>query len=486
LKIELAGFNVDTGILRRLNRTGKEVLTPETFSAAYARISRSPEDITAIRKKAVEDVERSRKSNKAIIFEMGHHSVAEHAVFNFDISQVSRLAMEEIEKLRLTSYTEKSQRYVTLKGDYVIPGEIRDPKDIRRFQKIIRIQNQFYFKAYSALKTYIFDHHPHDQENRLQKRLLEGWAKEDARYILSLATQGQLGMTINARNVEHLLRRSAMSDRSEVREVGEKIFSILKKIAPSIILFPEPSALDLDLKTDFRTAFHSLTGQQIPSSGLQIIDYTPDADDRILAAFLSIYRFIDYEQAVGTVKKLKPSKKNEIFKLFFKNMEFFDSPPREFELPDITFQAVISASNFAQLKRHRMATLLCSDYRIELENTIPDSLYRTGLQDEFSSIIAQTNRVYDELKSGYGRAADYILTNSHRRMVIMKMNLRELYHFIRLRDDRHAQWDIKSLARDLAAKTKEIMPFCGLLLCGKSDFVDQYEKIFKSRPKFDI
>jgi len=49
---------------------------------------------------------------------MGHHSVAEHAVFNLDILGVSRYVMEELEKFRLCAYTEKSQRYITLKKDH--------------------------------------------------------------------------------------------------------------------------------------------------------------------------------------------------------------------------------------------------------------------------------------------------------------------------------------------------------------------------------
>ena len=40
--------------------------------------------------------------------------------------------------------------------------------------------------------------------------------------------------------------------------------------------------------------------------------------------------------------------------------------PREFEMADITFQAVVSAANFAQLKRHRLATLMAGDYAPEL------------------------------------------------------------------------------------------------------------------------
>jgi flavin-dependent thymidylate synthase len=483
LKIELAGYNVDTEILNRLKSDQDDTLTPETFSAAYARISRSSDDITTLRKKARQDVEKARKSNKTIIFEMGHHSVAEHAVFNFDIIGISRLALEEIEKFRLASYTEKSQRYVTLRGDYVLPVEITDSESIRQFKNTINIQNQFYQKSFKILSQDLQRKYPERNQKKSEKRLLENLAKEDARYILSLATEGQVGLTINARNIEHLLRRFSLSQSHEVREMGDRIFKLSKKIAPSIILFPEPSEYDCSLKQTLRDQLDTLPVSPSSYSDPEIIYATPDGDDMILAAFLSLHGSSGFRETLETVKRLSTRQKKSICRNLFHNMEFFDSPPREFEIPSITFQAFISASNFAQLKRHRIATLLSGDYDTRLGNTIPESICQNGLEAEFREIIDTTNRVYQNLKEQYGQAANYILTNSHRRMVIMKMNLRELYHFIRLRDDHHAQWDIKSLARTLMEQVKELMPLSTLLLCGKSDFENLYQTIFKTKPK---
>ena len=72
-------------------------MTPETLSASYARISRDPRSVDKLRAVARTEVAKARRSNRNIIFKMGHHSIAEHAVFNFDILGVSRLALEEIE-----------------------------------------------------------------------------------------------------------------------------------------------------------------------------------------------------------------------------------------------------------------------------------------------------------------------------------------------------------------------------------------------------
>lgn len=488
MKIKLAGYNVDIEILEKLNKNKKEILTPETFSAAYARISRSSKDVTSLRKQAKKDIEKARKSNKTIIFKMGHHSVAEHAVFNFDIIGVSRLAIEEIEKFRLSSYTEKSQRYVTLDKDYITPVEIKDKASINLFKDTINMQNEFYKKSFSILKEYVFNKYKKLAEIKGNKNLLEGWAKEDARYVLSLATEGQLGLTINARNLEHLLRRLALSKRFELIEMREKIYFIVKKIAPSIILFSEPSDFEKDLESSFKSMFqlNNIDKHNPVNIEPEIIRYTPDADNTILSSFFSIYEHINYKDAYNIIKGMKKIEKENIFKEMFKNIEFFDSPSREFEFPDITFQAVVSASNFAQLKRHRMATLISGNYDLKLGNTIPESIKINGLEKEFVDIIGKTNKAYFRLKERYNETADYILTNSHRRMVIMKMNLREIYHFVRLRDDEHAQWDIRELANKLSHKIKKIMPLSSMFLCGKNNFNGEYKNIFKKNPKHQI
>lgn len=500
MEIKLAGYNVEADLLEKLKPAENEPLTPETISCAYARISRSPKSIIQLRKQAREDVGKARNSNKAIIFEMGHHSVAEHAVFNFDIIGVSRLALEEIERFRLASYTEKSQRYVTLKGDYHIPKEITEETDKKQFRDTVELQNQFYEKAFSILKEYLFDKYPEKITDKSEKKVVAGWAKEDARYILSLATEGQVGLTLNARNLEHVFRRFRLSRRTEVKEIGDTMFKRVEKIAPSLILFPEPSAFEKKLAQSFgpymKSYINRYLKETVPSAAPldaktahtlqnnpEIIEYTLDGDDRVLAALLVYGTGMEYLAALETVKNMEPHAKESIVKSLFNEMEFYDTPPREFELPDITFQAVVSASNFAQLKRHRMASLLTGEYNTDFGNIIPENIKITGLENEFNEIIDTTNGVYNNLKEKYNDAADYILTNSHCRSVIMKMNIREAYHFVRLRDDAHAQWDIRTLANNLLQKIKPLMPLTTLLLCGKSQYEQTYESLYGNKPK---
>ena len=488
MKIRLAGFNVDTDLFKLWNPPHDVPLTPETLSAAYARISRSPLDIPQLRKQACRDVVRARKSNQTIIFEMGHHSVAEHAVFNLDIMGVSRLALEEIERFRLASFTEKSQRYVTLKGDFVIPDEIRDPRLRETFTGTVELQNDFYRRCFERLREDRFGRHPELAVRSSSRRLMEGWANEDARYILSLATAGQVGVTINARNLEHLFRRFSLSPLEEVRKLGRKIFALIEPVAPSLILFPRPSAFDAGTYSEIKRMLKPEAEVDEPSLGEkpELVQWPENGDDIILASFLCLIRSIPFPVALRTIRRMKIGEKEGIFRSIFGRMEFFDVPPREFEMADVLFQAKVSAACYAQLKRHRMSTVLAGPYRLELGNVIPGPISRLGLGGEFRRILKRTHRVHQELKEEYGDAADYILTNSHRRTALVKMNLRELYHFIRLRDDEHAQWDIRNLAHGVLAQVREKMPLASMLLCGKSQFGAEFERTFRKRPKYPV
>jgi thymidylate synthase ThyX len=50
------------------------------------------------------------------------------------------------------------------------------------------------------------------------------------------------------------------------------------------------------------------------------------------------------------------------------------------------------------------------------------------------------------------------------------MNARELYHFSRLRQDGHAQWEIRGIANRMVEVAKRFCPLTMSLACGKDAF----------------
>jgi len=98
------------------------------------------------------------------------------------------------------------------------------------------------------------------------------------------------------------------------------------------------------------------------------------------------------------------------------------------------------------------------------------------------NIVERTEHLHAKLKKKNPVAADYILTNAHRKRVLLKMNAREFYHISRLREDATAQWDIRNIVREMGDLAKQVMPLTCLLLGGKDGYPERFEKVFGHAP----
>jgi flavin-dependent thymidylate synthase len=483
MKVLLSGYNLDSSTIDELKqRSGwtKDNITPETLSAAYARISRDPRDIEELRKEAREEVDKSRKSNETIIFGLGHSSVAEHAYFNFDIIGLSRFAVEQVQKFRMASFTEKSQRYITLDDDFVVPKEIKDAGFENKFVELIKYQNENYHILYKALQEYLFDKHADIISTKNGKRTVDGWAKEDARYVVSMATESQFGMSINARSLENMLRQLRNSELLECRELSQKLYDLVKDISPSIIKYIEPTDYDKNNSILIEKFISNLNVKRAKKGKIEVelVDHTPEPDRKIAEIIFSSIGDLSSAESSKIASSLEEKQLKTLFKVVLENRTPHDPLKRYFEFADATFDLIVSSSNYAQLKRHRVASMLTDDYDISLGFTMPKNIKIIGMEDKFNEVMKATDKFYRELTYFLPYHAQYVLTNAHRRRVKLKMNFREIYHFMSLRLDEHAQWDIKNTAEKMLGELNKIAPYSTMMCCGKSDFTKKLDKIF--------
>ena len=436
MNIQLAGYNTDVQ-----NGGG----TPETLSASYARISRDPRPINVLRKEAAAEVEKARASNRCIIFDYGHGSVAEHAVFNFDILDVSRLAAEELQSFRLASFTEKSQRYIRIGEDLIVPPELSGEAETLLREKASKLF-QIYNRIYDGLRS---------------SGLKKDNAKEDARYVLPLATACQMGMTVNARELELMVRRLSCHPFAEVRMIAARLLELAMEAAPSLFLFLEPTAMD--------TFAHSLSPvESPPTDSVLLLDC--DDDSKVGSLLIQWSSGKSLESAVKMWPELDEQSREELFKDSLSGLGIHDSLPRIWEFFRAEFQLILSATAFAQLKRHRMCSRLVSVYDPILGVTVPASISDAGLDEDYMEGMHESERTAGSL----GKLYPYMLTNAHRRRVVLSMNGRELYHFSRLREDAHAQWDIREIAHIMMSSLREKAPLTFMLTGGKSEVSDLF------------
>jgi len=271
---------------------------------------------------------------------------------------------------------------------------------------------------------------------------------------------------------------------SEAQEYSSKLYAVTKDIAPSLIRYTVATNYDRltranlkNLATIFIKKYSCSVGVK-KSPAVEISFATPDADIKTAAALLFSTTGFNYQQCLKLAAGLNPGEKKTLFKTTFAHIESHDAALRELENIDLQFELVMSASCFAQMKRHRMATIISQDYDPGLGVTIPPAVCAIGQQKQFLAIMQKTQDAYEQIREKAPLAAPYVLTNAHRKRVLMKVNARELYHLARLRADGHAQWDIRQLSEEMLKKAKKVMPLTLMLACGKDGFAALYKKTF--------
>jgi len=503
MEVHLAGTNLDRELIAALRAGGAvdpDALTPETLSAAYARISRDPRPIPELRAEARRDVARARRSNERIVFGFGHASVAEHAVFNFDVLGISRLVFEALEATRLGSYTEKSQRYILLERDVHLPREIAGGPHEARFRDLLDQQRAAYEDAYARLRARYAAQHPADWQRRSGRAAWEGAAKEDARYFLSLATTGQVGATFNARSLEATVRRLAADPLAEARELGEKLHAAVAHVTPSLVRYTAPTPFRRDTPGALRAcecpptakseterergSEEGMRPEPAPpaapgnESDVRLLHVTPGAEEMLVAALLHGCSTRSWASAREAAARLDPDRRRALVLESLRRLDAHEPPLRAYELPVLRFELTVSASCFAQLKRHRLATLLPQSYDPSLGVTIPASFDAIGIVPRYRELCRAVEALWCDLGGEQAAAAAYALTNGHRRRVLFQANARELYHFSRLRLDAHAQWDIRAVATEMIRQARAALPLVMLLAAGKDGFADVRAEVF--------
>lgn len=145
-----------------------------------------------------------------IAMDGGHESVLEHAVFTFEVDEVSRVLLAQITRHRLASFSVQSQRYCGANQNVVTPDSMVHPEllgDIVAVKKAV---------------------------DRLYKHARElGVPHEDCRYYTLQGGHTGFVMTMNGRELRHFFSlRCCNRAQWEIRELADKMLELVKEVAP--------------------------------------------------------------------------------------------------------------------------------------------------------------------------------------------------------------------------------------------------------------
>jgi len=98
-------------------------------------------------------------------------------------------------------------------------------------------------------------------------------------------------------------------------------------------------------------------------------------------------------------------------------------------------------------------------------------------------MLARSEEAFDRVAAISPAAAQYVLTNSHQRRVLVTVNAREVYHLGRLREDAAAQWDIRDIATRMIDQARHVMPLTLTLASARTAIPRPMRSCSASRPR---
>ena len=442
---------------RRIYPLDPRDLTEEQIAVAFAMTSRSSEPFDVMAERVSES--RAAEFHERVVLNYGHASVAEHAVIHMAIENVSRLACDEIEDNRLASYTELSSRYLVIeRNNFHVPDEL-DGHGLRdEYVSTCRTL----FEAYEAVSEGLQAHlrsivrqGARESErayvNRLRRRAID-----NARFLLPAATLTNVGLTINARGMEHAVSKLLSSDLGESRQIGEELKAQAKAVTPTLIKYADRNEYisltrvglrEASIRSDAEPAEQPADADGRTPNGLEarLVHADPDAERKLAAALLYRSSSQPYAAAWSAAGRLDADSRKALVEEALGRMGGHDVPLRELESVGYGFELVMDYGAYREFSRHRMQTYIAQPLTAGNGFVTPPRVKEAGLNSRFEDAVEVSSRAFERLSGELPSIAPYVVTHAHKRRVLSLMNLRECYHLFKLRTQPTAHFTLREV-----------------------------------------
>jgi thymidylate synthase ThyX len=439
-------------------------LPPETIAVTFAKTSRSPLSFREIAAELTD--EKSAEFHEKWVVGYGHSSVAEHAILHVAVENVSRLAIESLESNRLGSYTEKSTRYQTWNPDsFYIPSELDGHPLRQSYIDACSALFQAYQDSIIPVKKVVAQRIPPNEgesERRWDQRVRSEYV-DACRFFLPAASLANVGITMNARALEHAIRKLLSHPLEEVRSVGVEIKRVSQAEAPTLVKYADAVPY-LDQVRETLLAAAPEAAAAPAEDWCQLVRYDRDAEKAVLASALYRYSGISYAQAVRAVEHMTVEEQQRIAESLLGKLDRHDIPLRELEHAFYTFDVMLDQGAYFELKRHRMMTQTPQELTTRLGYAMPRLIIAAGLEAAFERAMHMAADLYEALHAFNPAVASYIVPNAYNRRVLLTLNLRSAAHLINLRTASNAHFSIRRVAHRMAEQIKEVTPLLGSYL----------------------
>jgi len=438
-----------------------EGISPEVKAVTFAKCSRSPESFRDIAEELTD--EKSAEFHEKWVVGYGHSSVAEHAVLSIAIENVSNIATKVIEDNRLASFTEKSSRYQIFDKDrYYKPKKIMESDLAGLYVKTTDMLFDTYNELLEPLTEFMKKKVPQTekQSDKVYASIIKAKVCDNVRYLLPAATQTNLGMTMNARQLEHAIKKMLSHPLEEMQEIGKEIKQVALQITPTLIQFADKN--DYFIKTrqalEKRAEKLMADAEISPADPVKIVNYDKDAENKLVTALLYPGSRYSYEQIYEKVKSMSDSERAEIVDEALKRRGDHDAPIRELEHVYYTYDILMDFGAFRDVQRHRICTQSNQEITTAHGYSMPEDIPEAGFKDKFCEAMDKAHAAYEKIYEKFPKEAQYVVPMAYLKRTLFTWNYRELHHFISLRSGKKGHISYRRIAQECWNKLNEIHP----------------------------
>lgn len=440
---------------------------PEVVKGAlFARYSRSPKSLRRLfldefvgdldiegdtSVDATIGLERAEELYEKVFFEYGDDSVAQLGGVHLACEQASNILTKILEWGRIMSYLEQSTRYISY--DARLGGRYRFHRDpailSSRFGTRYVGDMDRLFDSYSVLLNRVTDHvratvpREAGDSDFVYRMATRAKALDAVRGVLPAAALSNVGIYGSGQAFEALLVRMRSHPLPEARHYADLMLHELRKVIPSFL-----RRVDLPERggrwSHYLAATRENTSQLVASlfsdtpvnqaAAVELVDFDPDAENKLLAAICYPYTNLPEHQLLERVRSLGPTERLALINSYVGDRENRRyKPGRAFERVDYRFDVLSDYGAFRDLQRHRMLTIDWQSLTPNHGYVRPDLVAEAGVADIFDDAMARSASLYDAMKDEFPQQAQYAVAMAYRLRYSMQFNAREAIHMLELR-----------------------------------------------------
>ncbi|MBI4536372.1 MAG: FAD-dependent thymidylate synthase [candidate division NC10 bacterium] len=407
--------------------------------------------------------QKAKEFHEKWVVGYGHASVAEHAVAHLALEDVSIVASKLVEDTRLASFTEKSTRYVQFDREkFYREPRLMASAQAGRYQEACRFLLDAYTRLTEPVVAAIKKELPRGeaQTERGYEAACRAQTCDILRYILPAATLTNIGMTINGRLLEHLIRKLLSHPLAEAGTIGAALKQEARQVIPTLLKYAERNAYLAETSVTIRDAaeriFAGLTPEAAPS--VSLVRWPEDAEEQLVAAILYGAARHPWRQVQSRVATLLPEEKAGVIDEYLKRRGAHDQPLRALEHLSYTFDILLDFGAFRDIQRHRLVTQLPQESTAVHGYSTPPEIARYGLAADYEACMIRAREAYEALRADFPDEAQYVLPLAYKKRVLFTWNLREMFHFVELRSARQGHVSYRQIAQQVFRELERVQP----------------------------